>query len=684
MILELKNKIVKVFLLMTVVLAISNHLYALPKVYLVQGEKATQVEKSTILDFKNDISKVIEAEVIVITDKDRIPTNGTVFLLGTIHSNKKLAKLSRSKKISLSDKQPGARGGIWAKLHLKKYRNVIVLGGSDVQGLQYAIYDYSHQILNVDPFEYWTGKVPVKKKSFDFFNFDGKTIAPPLVPIMCYFENDVDELANYRGKLLEYDWESYTEMINSLVRIRYNAIQFFDMLGRPEFFVRPAYKKLSPNYQIDEAYLEKMIDYAHLKGMQVQIDLSLGYQIHPLSVDESYCWTTYKEKWIEGWKYYFEKTAIAKADIFSLRPRHQVWDWEYTSACGEDKIVVFNEVYSVLGELIDHYKPNATKIAFCYHDGMEMFNEGFNPPKDWIAVWCDDGFGDFDYLPKSTKGYDFGTYMHAGFWKNHTVHNPYPMKVDTIMKKMFREYGADKYCQVNGQNFRPFLFNLEAYSEVCNQPENFNGEDFYQTWCERYFSKEAARSAVKSMKILHEVQTGRNGYVQHLWEILEAISYLSNKPIELPGKDAVPYSYERVENDIDNLKREIDSFQVAIDQAEKGMETNIMNKEFYYSYILLPVHLYSNLISFESTLHEMALLKREFEQTGDKLSIAKAELLLETGKEKLKLVYKNCYEGDQNQKWDNWYSPEIRRPNNGFPTFEMLDSISETLKSLNQ
>ena len=684
MIFESGNKMLRVLFLILAMFFINTQAHSETKVYLVQGEKATQVEKSTVLDLKNDLSKLINGEVLVLTNERKIPTDGIVFLLGTTESNRKIAKLAKSKKICLSAKEPGARGGIWAKVNLKKNREVIVIGGSDVQGLQYAIYDYSHQVLGIDPFEYWTGKMPGRKDNFDFYNFDNKTIAPPLVPILCYFENDVDELANYRGKLLEYDWESYTEMINSLVRIRYNAIQFFDMLGRPEFFIRPEYKKLKPDYKIDEEYLEKMIDYAHLKGMEVQVDLSLGYQLHPLAVDESYCWTTYKDKWIEGWKYYFEKTSIAKADIFSLRPRHQVWDWEYESDCGEDKTEVFNEVYLELGQLIDHYKPEATKIAFCYHDGMEMFNEDFNPPKDWIAVWCDDGFGDFKYWPKSTKGYDFGTYMHAGFWKNHTVHNPYPMIVDTIMKKMFREYGADKYCQVNGQNFRPFLFNLEAYSEVCNKPEEFNGEDFYKAWTERYFSKDAAKSAVESMKILHEVQEGRNGYVQHLWEIREAISYLSNSPIQSPGKEPIAYSYERVDDDIEKVKLEIQIFAEALSKAEKGMKSNEINKEFYYSYILLPTKLYSDLISFESTLHEMALLKKQFEETGDEELIAEAERLLEVGKEKLEVVYKNSKEGDQDSKWENWYSPEIRRPNNGFPTFEMLEDIETTLKSLKQ
>lgn len=682
MTIQIKRKIFKTLFIVGLLFSLMSCLSSHHKVYLVQGENATEVEKSTILDFRDDVYKIFGGDVLLINGEDEIPNDGVIFLLGTIESNTQMANLAKSSKINLSLTSPGSRGGIWSKVATKGGREIIVIAGSDVQGFQYALYDYSHQILGVDPFEYWTGKTPTKKADFDFMNFENKTIEPPLVPIMCYFENDVDELANYRGKLLEYDWESYTEMINSLVRIRYNSIQFFDMLGRPEFFVRPEYKALCPDYQIDVDYLDKMIDYAHLKGMKVQIDLSLGYQMNSLSEEESYCWTTYKDKWIEAWKYYFEETPIAKADIFSLRPRHQVWDWEYRSACGEDKVKVFNEVYAVLGELIDDYKPEATKIAFCYHDGMEMFNAGFNPPKDWTAVWCDDGFGDFEYLPKSTKGYDFGTYMHAGFWKNHTVHNPYPTKVDTVMKKMFRNYEANKYCQVNGQNFRPFLLNLEAYSEVCNQPTEFNGEHFYKSWTERYFTEDAAKLAVESMKVLHDVQAGRNGYVQHLWEISEAISYLSNSPLERPGKDPVPYSYERVDNDIVNLKREFDTFQIAVDAAKKGATVNDMNEGFYYSYVLLPVTLYSDLIAFERTLHQMALLKKEYEESGNKDLSGEILTLWGTAKTQLETVYKNSLEGDKNPRWENFYNPSIRRPNNGFPTMKDMSKIMNVIENM--
>ncbi|MDO8952608.1 MAG: glycosyl hydrolase 115 family protein, partial [Draconibacterium sp.] len=384
---------------------------------IITGENPGTTELITINQFKNDLESVTGEKIQIINDDNAIPTKGTIFLVGTAGSNPAIARLTEKKAIVLNHIFPGKRGGIRAKTHLPDGQDVIILAGSDVQGMQYAVYDYCSEILEIDPYAYWTGKIPPKKLPSELFSFNNKVIAPPVVPILCYFENDVDELANLREPLLEYDWQTYTEMIKSLVRLKYNAIHLFDMLGRPEFFLRPEYQQIRPGYDIRLTYIDSLINYAHDLGMMVQIDLSLGYKIKPMPQEKADCWEKNKEDWIATWKYYFEETPLRKADIFSLRPRNQVWDWEYASSCGEDKTQVFNKVYTELGKIIDHYKPGAVKVVTCYADGMEMFNGDFNPPKDWIIAWSDDGWGGFNNLPKSTKDYRFGTYMHAGFWK---------------------------------------------------------------------------------------------------------------------------------------------------------------------------------------------------------------------------------------------------------------------------
>lgn len=650
--------------------------------YLVIGKSADEIEVNTIHDLKADFQKVTGNIIKIIPENDPLPKDGTLIVLGTMESNQFLANLVKKNNVQLSSTSPGPRGGIWAKTKLATNQDVLVIAGSDVQGMQYAVYDFSKEILGIDPLEYWIDKKPDSTKTLDLSPFTNRKIPPPKVPILCYFENDVDELANYRGKLLEYDWESYTEMINSLVRLRYNAIQIFDMLGRPEFYLRPEYQKLHPDYQVDIAYLEKMMDYAHGKGMKIQVDFALGYEIHPMDEDKASCWTDHKEDWIKAWRYYFEETPLAKTDIFILRPRNQVWDWEYKSSCGEDKIEVFNEVFTVFNDLVNSYKKDATKALICYSDAMQMYNDGFRPPKDWIIAWADDGFGDFEHLPQTTEDYTFGTYMHAGFWLNHTVHSPYPEKVEVKMKEMFDDYGAYKYCMVNGQNFRPFLFNIEAYSTVCHTPDTFSAEHYYEEWLQRYFNTKATAYALKSMQLLHKAQsTDRIGYVQHLWEIREAIAYLSNSPIVRPGKPPVPYEFERVENDFEHValtKKHIDN---ALREAKKGLEFSKEDK-FYYSYVYLPALLYSDLIGFESSLHQMTHLKREYETSNDIAYLKKALVILKDAEKKLDNIYQNRLEGDKNPKWKRWYDPAIRRPNNGFPTQEMLNGIERNLTQI--
>jgi hypothetical protein len=585
------------------------------KVIVLVHSEAPEIVLGTATDLKNDLEKVLALNVPMATEKDSLPPNATLFVVGTLEALPLAPQWSAAQALHLDMKNPGTIGGIWYKKALAEGKEAIVLAGSDVQGLQDAVYDYAKEVLHIDPLAYWTGKQAQKMEREKLFAFQNRKIAPPKVPLRCYFENDVDELANYRGKLLEYDWESYTEMINSLVRLRYNAIQLFDMLGRPEFFLRPEYKALSPNYKVDLVYLEKMINYAQSKGMKVAIDFALGYQIQPMSADKATCWEQYKEDWIASWRYYLEETPLKKTDIFMLRPRHQVWDWEYESSCGEDKITVFNEVYKVFGALVDQYKPNAQKVLICYADGMQMWNEGFRPPKDWIVAWSDDGFGDFEHLPQTTDGYHFGTYMHAGFWLNHTVHHPYPVRVEEKMKAMFQTYGASAFCLVNGQNFRPFLLNIEAYATVCRDAHSFEGEQFYKDWTQRYFQADAANHAVASMKLLSLAQEGHVGYVQHLWEIREAVSYLSDAPIERPGKTPVPSDYERVQNDIAPVAQTAAYIQKSLAEAEKGLRWD--TSPFYHDYVYLPVQLYHDLMAFEQTLHAMAQLKRKAEVERD-------------------------------------------------------------------
>ena len=119
----------------------------------------------------------------------------------------------------------------------------------------------------------------------------------------------------------------------------------------------------------------------------------------------------------------------------------------------------------------------------------------------------------------------------------------------------------------------------------------------------------------------------------------------------------------------------------AVQEAEKGLGKVKRNKNFYHDYIYLPARLYQDLVDFEQTLHDMSVFKKQFEDTGDDKFLNDAQALLPQAKEQLEIIYRNRKTGDKEVKWKNWYNPEIRRPNNGFPTFQMLDQITLNLNT---
>jgi hypothetical protein len=80
----------------------------------------------------------------------------------------------------------------------------------------------------------------------------------------------------------------------------------------------------------------------------------------------------------------------------------------------------------------------------------------------------------------------------------------------------------------------------------------------------------------------------------------------------------------------------------------------------------------------------MARDKKAFEDSGKRAHLTKALDALDTARSKLKVVHKGCVSGDKNPRWEGWYLPENRRPNNGFPTQEMLDFIETNLEQLHQ
>ncbi len=665
---------------------------------IIISEEEHITDHITANDLKNDLIKIGKQSVAVESWTGTLPNTEKIIVVGTVGQHALIDSLVNNQQLTLSADLPGSRGGIWAKTVFDN-KTIAILAGSDVQGTQYATYDYSRDILGVDPLTYWTGIEPIINPELDVYNFEARTIEPPQVPYLVYFENDVDELANMKKPYLEYDWENYTQMIDSLVRLRYNGIEFFDMLGRVEFYTRPGYKAIRPDYEFNMPLLEKMIDYAKQKGMHIQIDMMMGRPFKSITMEESNCWREHKQKWIDTWTYYLTETPIKDADIFTLRPRNQVLDWPYRSSCEEDRVQVFNEVYAELNNVLNQYKPDSVRVCVCYDDGMELYNEGFRPPENFIIAWPDDGWGDFRLEPESTDGFKFGSYMHAGFWLNHDVHDPYPEKIQQVMTDFFERFNGDHYLMVNGQTFRLFVINLEAFSLVAQSPEDFDGQQFYRDWITRYFASSAVNSnpevntspevnnisvvddTVMALTRLHDAQFDNVGYVQHLWEIKMSVAFLMDQPIQRPDRTPIPVSFNDIEAIIEPVRRRMTLLEDAAAAAESGRAKIQDSTHFYHDHIYLPIKLYQDLLNYNHDLHRLVQLKQQYAKTADQELLSEAKSIIATAKTHLATLHNRRQQGDLNERWAGWYAPEKRRPNNGFPNEADLQNIEDHLNN---
>ncbi|MBD3351290.1 MAG: hypothetical protein GF364_07365, partial [Candidatus Lokiarchaeota archaeon] len=639
---------------------------------IVFGQKATTMECLACGDLKKDLELVSNLHVEIIDESDlfncsniselrhsfqSINSTRRFIVVGTPETSNIIQLLSEGEFIPITLNSPGKRGGciyvVGKKLdHSFTQRkvlanNMVVLAGSDPAGAQYMVYDFSSRILGIDPFAYWTDYSPEKIDDYDRLAIESSVIDPPHVPIICYFDNDNDELANMTKPFLEFSFKNWKELINTLVRLRYNAIDLHDHLGRSEFYRWKYYKKLRPNYKPNIDLLNQVIEYGHKKGMKFQVSFYLGWKFKTISDKANKNYEKYKEEWFKTWKYYLESTPIGKCDIFLNRPRDQKWDRRYKGGNYKETALLFNEIFHEMRNIIKDHNPDAIIIADLYSEGMTVYANGFRPkPKeDFILAWPDDGFGHINNVPDELEGYRFGVYVHAGFFLNHVVQDPYPEALYEAMKKSF-DKGLNEYCLVNGQTFRHFLLNIEACSRICYDPISFNPDKFYLEWCSRYFGQDYAAEIVKILKLLHEGQSNRLGYVKTIGYAGNGITRLKlMKWLFFLPKSFVLKQFDKIFGIKDNFTKMLEEDEKQLREAfesAKKIEHAIKDQNhFFHDHIILPIKLLLQLKQFTIAIQKAA------HDYKNKEHIKKAYKIWRNHT-------KTRLEGDKNKKWSTW------------------------------
>ena len=640
------------FFLLLMVLFLEGNVCA--QTFIFYGDQATPVQKNAALDLTHDLKRVSTNKINVGSySAGKIPSEAEqVIFVGTPSSHSGIRELIRKGRLSIGPNDPGPEAFLLQSIrdYPKSGVTTLVIAANDDRGTLYGVYEFSRQFLGIDPLEYWTGKHPPKPKKFRIPSISFRE-KPPVFPLRGYFDNDDDLIANWTGKKLIIEFDLWKEMINSLARLRYNYIDLHDTFGRAEFWNWDYYKRMVP-YHTDLNLIEKIIDYAHSKGMLVQAPMYLGWEFYHLDYDHI-CLSRYFDEWMSVYKYYLTETPIGKCDLFLQRPRDPWWDSAYR--CPEETEAgikpgpLMTKMFNGLLELVKTYRPGGKVICDLWAEGRTMWRAGeFNPDSSIDMLWADAGYGSYSEWPADFKGHRFGIYIHAGFWLNNVVQDPYPEVIQNSTREAVRRGLTHNYF-VNGQNFKNFILNLESCARAAWAPDQFNAEKFYLEWAGRYFGKQAAPQVVESLKQFHRAHAPIGGFAKLLGHTVRLLNNL--KEGKFKHTDPSP---------VEKALKFADQALTLAQQAEKNVPTE--SALVYDDQILFPekiflLNLRLALSVAELTNTAVAIFDSSQDDFQRKTAIQKLASLERDVQKRLSDLRQTLVRGSRWKKWAGWYDP---------------------------
>ena len=649
------KRIVFIGVLMVLLVQIST-----AKILIVYGEKATAVELNASKDLKHDIESVCKERIDLkpYSDAMSMEKYREVLYVGTKASNGFLNDYCKNASEGIFSNELEPETFILKSID----ENSHLIVGADVRGAFYGVYEFSKTILDVDPNAYWIGydnKIQ-NKISIPLLSYRAKA---PVFPYRGYFDNDNDLLANFKGRKLIVELDLWKEMINTLMRLGYNYVDIHDLLGRPEYYLRNYYIQMT-EFHTDLDLVSEVIDYAHSKGMMVQVPMYLGWEFKHLEMDEV-CLTQFHDKWMEIYEYYLAETPIGKADLFLQRPRHPIYDWPYKceeeTGAGIKTGELMNKMFEGLYQLIQKYKPGALLFCDLWSEGRPLWESGeFSPRKEIQMLWADHGYANFNEFPDDFKGYDFGVYIHAGVWKNNVTQSPYPNLIkDGVMDAI--KNNATNNILVNGQTFKDFLLNISACAACAWGPVSFDPEQFYTNWTTRYFGEDVSAKTVEVLKLTYDANVPIGGFRNTIKATENLLKNMEKNNFQLQSLTAAEESIVASERALEMVKQILpdlapDKKISFVDQIAYPTEIFLLNLKLLETAILLNNSLVNH-------ANNSALIKQKSEEMRNSL----ISLL-----EKLS-------QGSGWEKWDNFYNPENFRIHTPPPTIEWVDKILNQL-----
>lgn len=457
--------------------------------------------------FINDI-KLISGKTMQLNNA----ANAMQIVVGTIGQSKYIDQLIKEKRIDVSSIQ-----NKWECFSIQVIKGnskgselpfrgggVLVIAGSDPRGTAYGIFHLS-KLLGVSPWVWWADAVPSKKKQL--FISGSYVSSAPSVKYRGIFLNDEDwGLQPWAAKTFEPETgdigpKTYAKIFELLLRLRANLIWPAMHPSTRAFFHYPGNAQMATDYAI-------VIGSSHAEPMLRN------------NVDE------WKEKTMGEFNFmtnhdtiyrYWEDRVIQSKgfNAFYTLGIRGVHDSKMLGAntLQEQKEVMDKAVKEQREMLMKHINPAIEKVpqAFIpYKEVQDIYDFGFEVPKDVTLVWCDDNYGYIRHFPnekeRTQKGGN-GVYYHISYWgRPHDylwLSSTHPAQVYTQMRMAY-EKGAKEMWVVNVGDIKPGEYLTELFLDMAwsidSIANNQKGvEQYLQSWLAREFGAMNAKEIVVLM-----------------------------------------------------------------------------------------------------------------------------------------------------------------------------------------
>lgn len=371
--------------------------------------------------------------------------------------------------------------------------SVVCLVGSDMRGVIYAIYQFSQQILGVDPMYLWTDKQPARRVSIALPAGFARVFPSPVFKYRGFFPNDEDLLTGWvtpkKGDQTGIALSTWDMVFETILRLKGNMVV-------PGTWIFP-----------DDAQVRAAAERGLIVNQHHAIPLGVNVARWPADVPYNY--STHPQILRRAWTNAVNLYQPDEEILWSVGLRG-LSDSSYSSldpsVRNNDPLLgqrISQAIADQIGIVRARY-PHAQFVTDLWQEGARLMQEGYlKIPPEVSLVWADTGYGDMQDGGKVAPGH--GMYFHVAMMNGQANQLSEMVSVKIIQSEIGRyiSAGATSYFLVNTSDIRPVAMTTRAVMEMAwgglgattgeqTAPDADADAAYYRKWASEEFGPHSA------------------------------------------------------------------------------------------------------------------------------------------------------------------------------------------------